>query len=502
MRRKRKENVGIDPGRGQTLQPIERDVLRTLCGELRVRPGGRIVVAVSGGGDSMALLRILHRLDASGECPLELIVAHLDHGLRDESPGEAAFVGEAARSLGLPFRQTRVDIEAAARRDGMGVEEAARNARYNFFTRVAREERASLIATGHTADDQAETVLMRLIRGAGIEGLEAIPPRRRAVSLPPVDVIRPLLAQVRGALRDYLKAVGQSWRSDPTNRIPDRLRTRVRHELLPLLETNYNPAIRRQLVRTAATMADAADWLRTELDHLVRRFENRSGHVLADVQALAKLPRIHALGVLRRLLIEAGVSADRLGRDHLERVFALTDHAPEEKSVELPDGVRVCRQEDVLTLETPGAPSPPRRWRQRTVAVPGRTTSKPGGFAVTFEIVSADDIKGVRPDETNSHGEADDSVVTELFDADRLGEVVMVRPRRPGDRWRPLGAPGRRKLKDSLIDAGVPPEARERIVVVEDAKGRIAWASPLRIADHVKITDRTRRVCRARMVFE
>lgn len=195
--------------------------------DLGVPRDASLVLAVSGGPDSMALLRGAARLVEDGERPWPLIVAHLDHALRTDSADDAAFVADAAAALGVGFEIRRTDVAALARTDGRSIEDAARQARYQFLSDVAPP--SALIATAHTADDAAETVVLNLLRGSGLAGARGIPPRRG-------NVVRPLLRERRETLRAWLDGAGIAYRLDPSNEDPAHLRNRVRHEVLPVLE--------------------------------------------------------------------------------------------------------------------------------------------------------------------------------------------------------------------------------------------------------------------------
>ena len=203
---------------------------------LEIPDDAAIILAVSGGADSMALLQGAARLVGTDARHWRLAVAHLDHALRPESAADAAFVADACAALELPFQSRRTDVAALARAEGRSIEEAAREARYRFLEETAPD--GALIATAHTADDAAETVILNLLRGSGLAGARGIPARRGRI-------VRPLLAERRSTLRELLDAAGVGYREDPSNAVPAFLRTRVRHEVLPLLEAIRPGAVER-----------------------------------------------------------------------------------------------------------------------------------------------------------------------------------------------------------------------------------------------------------------
>ena len=223
-------------------------------------PNSSGIVAISGGPDSVALAHAANRLRQQGVIG-SLHLAHLNHQLRgDESDGDEAFVGELGRAWGVPMSTHRIDIRALAG----NLEDAARRVRYEWLTETARRENAAWIATGHTADDRAETVLHHFLRGSGIAGLAGIAARRR---LDGVDLIRPLLATRRAEIVAYLKAEKQSWRTDSSNADVAFTRNRLRHELLPALERDYNPALVDVLCRTAAQASEDRKSTRLNSSH-------------------------------------------------------------------------------------------------------------------------------------------------------------------------------------------------------------------------------------------
>jgi tRNA(Ile)-lysidine synthase len=266
---------------------------------LRTPVEASLVLAVSGGADSMALLHGAAALTRDGRRGWRLTVAHLDHGLRVSSGDDAALVAEAAASVGLPAEVRRTDVAALARKTGHSLEEAGRDARYAFLEELAAE-RDALIATAHTADDAAETVLINLLRGSGLAGGRGIPARRGRV-------VRPLLGERRAELRRLLDEAGIAYRDDPSNDDPAFLRNRVRAELLPLLET-LRPGAVESLIRFARLAGDDDDLL----DALAAaELARRRG---ADGTLDWHDPPAHALGrrVLRLLLGDPAPSAERL----------------------------------------------------------------------------------------------------------------------------------------------------------------------------------------------
>ncbi len=285
------------------------------------------LVAVSGGGDSVALLHLLVRFFERK--PGHLIVAHLDHGLRRGSRADRTFVERLARRLGLPVHTERREVEAARRRDE-SPEEAARRVRRQFLQECAGRFRCDGIITGHTLDDQAETVLMRLARGAGAAGLAGIPESG-------AGFVRPLLELERAALRDWLRGHGLEWRDDPSNLDLRFDRNRIRRRLVPLLESQLNPKAARHLAHAARMLRDDADYLDRLADRRLAEASrtDRDGRPVLRVETVKALEPVIARRVALIALKRAGVDARRIGRKHVEALLELTT-PPGNREIHLP----------------------------------------------------------------------------------------------------------------------------------------------------------------------
>ena len=296
-------------------------------------PGESLVVGLSGGGDSVALLDALVTLQASRG--LRAIAAHLDHGLRPDSAADAEFCRSLCQELDVTFRSGAADVQARAARERGGIEQAARRERYAFLNSVRRETGATAIAVAHTRDDQAETLLLRLLRGAGATGLGGMRSRRGRI-------VRPLLGVSRDEVRAHLRARGLAWREDPTNSDLKRVRNRIRHELVPYLEARFNPSLRQGLARTAGLLADEAAHLQAEADALL----DAIGHTEGDAFVIARVPLGEApppVGrvAVRQALVRAG-GLSRIRAVHVDRILALArSKTPSGRRVPLPGGREV-----------------------------------------------------------------------------------------------------------------------------------------------------------------
>ena len=307
------------------------------------------VVAVSGGADSVALLAALRRLAAPAAVG-NLIVAHLNHRLRgDESEGDEAFVVAVAKRLGVRCETRRVDVAASAAARGVGLEEAAREARYEFFLDVARRYGARYVVTAHTLDDQAETVLLRVLRGSGSDGLAGIPERS-----PDGRVVRPLLAASRAQILDYATRVGLHWREDPSNRSAAYARSRLRTRWLPGLANDFNPGLLRALGRLAEAQRRDAEWMESLVEREAeKRFRSEAGAIWIEPGGWAELPEALALRLARRALRSAGIARD-VSNIHLARVVQFLRDAAPGRAIELPGHVVLARERSGFRLGARG----------------------------------------------------------------------------------------------------------------------------------------------------
>ncbi len=325
------------------LPPLVAEVDRALRDLGTPVRGETLLVALSGGPDSVALLDALASLRRRRG--FRLVAAHLDHGLRPGSAADAAYCATLCQGLDVQFREGAADVRARAARERGGLEQAARRERYAFLRRVREEEGAFAIAVAHTRDDQAETLLLRLVRGAGATGLAGMRPRAR-------DVLRPLLAVSREEVLAHLRERGLAFREDPSNADLVHRRNRVRHELIPYLEERFNPAVRASLARTASVLADEAAHVRREADSLLAAISREEdGALLLGRVALAEAPPAVARVAIRQALARAGGLA-RVGAVHVEGILRLARaKAPSGRRLPLPGGREVLFTRDEVRLE-------------------------------------------------------------------------------------------------------------------------------------------------------
>ncbi len=456
-------------------------VLRFVRDRGAVHDGERVLVAVSGGPDSTALLLILARL--RDRLPMELAVAHFDHMLRSrrEAAGDETFVRALAGSLALPAVCGRGSVAARVRRAGESVEEAARHLRYAFLAREARHLGCTVVALGHTRDDQAESVLLHLLRGSGLDGLAGMRPRSSWPLGRGPDAARPLLGLTRANSERYCREAGVEPRQDPTNELLIATRNRVRLELMPRLR-EFNPRVGEALARLADAVAADADYLDRAAGAAFRRLVRRKeGGLVFPQRELAALPQALAA---RLLLRASGRLAAGTGDLEAVHVRAILEALGKRRArVSLPHGITVVVDAQTLLIvreeAPPAAPIP-----DTPLAVPGRT-NVPGWTIEADEIPPPAAPARVGPYEA-------------YLDADAVGDRLTVRSRRPGDRLRPLGLGGEKKVQDLLVDAKVPQRERDRVPIVCASWG-IAWVVGHRIAERAALGPSSRRAVRLRV---
>ena len=444
--------------------------------------GARLVAAVSGGPDSLALLHALHCLRDSHS--LSLSVAHVDHGLRTTSAQDADFVRERAAALGLPCIVIAVDVPR--RPDGSFSEAAARDARYRALTSVAAQTGAAVIATGHTADDQAETVLLHAVRGAGLAGLRAM----SILSDAPIDdgvgirLFRPLLALHRTETQAYCRELGLSPLQDETNddvRIPRNL---VRLKVVPLLE-RLNPQAVAALARLADNAGGALDFMEAALDaEWPAMALATDGAVWLDRERFRAMhPALQGLAV-RRAHRQARGTIGTLDAVHVEDALRLAS-GPSGKEAALPGGVRMEVRHGELVFHPPGG-------RPQLLPFEGeRQLSVPGFTSIQDWRVEAEYVP--MPESLQSPR------FTAHLDADSLGGQLSMRARRPGDRFQPLGMErGSKKLQDYFVDAQVPRQERDSVPLLVSPRG-VVWVAGHGIAHWARVTPDTRIVLRVEL---
>jgi tRNA(Ile)-lysidine synthase len=423
--------------------PLFAALRRTLVAWGAPSAGETVVVAVSGGADSVALADAM--VTASRVIGFEVVLAHLDHQLRPESSADAAFCVDLGRQLGVPVRVGRADVRARMARDHAGLEDAARRERYAFLQTTRDGVGARFIALGHTRDDQAETFMLRLLRGAGADGLASMRPRSGSL-------LRPLLTLSRHDVLTHLGVRGLSWREDPTNADVTLLRNRVRHELLPYLETRFNPEVREALARAAELLAEDAGALDARLSaRLVELVRQEGASWIVPLPAIASAPLGEARRLLRGLVERAG-GLRGVSAQHIEAVRALCEKpSASGHHVPLPGRRQALVNFGELRIGPTAAPAPV---YELPLSVPGRV-DLPGGLTVCA-------ARGEGPLQVSP-----DVAVIPAPDA-----ALVVRTRRPGDRVQ--DGPRDMSLKRFLMHHRIPTTERAAMALVASGP-RVLW---------------------------
>jgi tRNA(Ile)-lysidine synthase len=440
---------------------------RTIRRRELLGPGARVAIAVSGGADSVAMLWVMR--DLAHHAAWEIAgVIHVNHGLRgEESDADERFCLDLARRAGVPIVVKTIDVKARARERRQSIETVARVERYACFEQAALELGATHVATGHTRDDQAETVLLRLLRGAGSRGLSAIRPKRGIY-------VRPLIDAPRAHVRADLTARGQASREDSSNTDVAIPRNRLRQTLLPIISADWPGGVA-ALARFAELAADDEQFL-TETAREVSSAVTLpavNGVQQIDGRGLNQLPAALARRIVRQALESAGGTASF--RD-VEAVRALARSRKASAHLDL-EGVEVEKQNAVVRFGREA-------WTGATGAfeysltVPGVVTVAETGATIRASFKRGPDVRPIL-------GEPESVAVLQ---AEAVTLPLTVRSRRPGDRLRPFGSPGSRKLQDVFVDRKVPGIARDRVPLVVDHSGRIVWVVGHAIADECRVT--------------
>jgi len=451
-----------------------------------LRAGDGVVVAVSGGPDSVALLAVLRDLAARPDRAYRLTVAHLNHRLRDEADRDAAFVADLARRWRLPCISDSRDVRALAVAGALSIETAARQARYEFLAAAAESCTAAAVAVGHHADDNVETVLDRIIRGTHLRGLAGIPACRTLTA--GVRLVRPLLELTRRQIEGFCHARGLAWRTDATNAQTAFRRNFIRHELLPLLAGKLNQRAAEAILRLAAAAEQVEDYMSARGDEAFAaacRRDDGETIVLGAAALAGRHPALRAYA-LRAAMEKLGCPLRKLTAGHLAPLSGAAPAAVRE----LPGGIAARVSGDEIILVRRAGPPPADDGWQVELACPGRTVL-PDGRAVLCQVGPLDRAA------FEAHRAAAPGGV-EMLDADAVRPPLLCRPRRQGDAFVPLGCPGRQTVSDFLTNARLPPRERRGVLCVLDAAG-VVYLAPLRIAERAKVTPATSRVLRVEL---
>ena len=453
---------------------LSSKVIRTIERYRMVHPGDRVLVGLSGGADSVALTELL--LELKPRLGITLVLAHLNHGLRAEAEEDEAFCRSLSERLSLPFASGRADVAERARKSKRSIEDEGRNARYQFLEAQAAQFGAQRIAVGHTLDDQAETFLLRLLRGSGSRGLGAIHPVKDG------GIVRPLIEVRRREIESYLEERSASFREDASNADPRFTRNRIRHQELPRLSSAYNPRLVETLARSASLLRDEEEWMEAETRDAFDSVAAVSGdEIRLDQKALSR----HPLALRRRLIrvaIERLRGLGNVSHRHIEDVLALAEESQSGRELYLP-GLVVELSFDQMRFRI-GSTARARKARERGYNGFEYRLSIPAQVRIP-ECLGTLSARIAEPNRELPNRELDGpppfgNAVIVGFDG-RLPEL-KVRSPRPGDRFHPLGAPGSKSLSRYLMGRKVSRDSRSRVPLVvrgasslDDSGEEILW---------------------------
>jgi len=476
--------------RRELSDPLIRAVAAHVDATKLIAPGAGVVVGVSGGADSVALLAVLHDLSNDPKRGYLVSIVHLNHGLRSDAGADAAWVADLARRWSIPCICERRDVGSAARKRGQGIEEAARSLRYEFFAEAAAQVGAGYVAVGHHADDQVETVLHRIVRGTHLRGLRGMA-ATRPLGGSGLRLIRPFLPCRRRDIEAFLTRQGMQWRSDHTNADTAYRRNLIRHEVLPLLREKLNPRADEAILR----LAEAAGEVQALVDHLAEEtlaeaVEARDRHSIAlHTEAMTDRPRVLQMACLRTALERIGAPLRTVGAETLARLCDLICSGHPE-ALDLPGGFRARIHDGRLVIGEAAPPTieaAPPDTEEMPLVCPGRSVLW-DGREIHCETMRFDAEAFASHCRTHRPG-------TEMIDADKVVGALQCRPRRQGDALVPLGAPGSQSVSDFLTNRKLPPEARREVFCISDEMG-IVYVAPLQIANRVRLSERSQRVLR------
>lgn len=447
--------------------------------------GETVVVAVSGGSDSIALLNVLAML--SEEYKLNLVVAHINHGLRENAAREDKFVRRIAAEMGVVFECKSVDIRSLKKVTGKCIEEISREVRYDFLNDVAKKHGAQKIALGHNNNDQTETVLMNFLRGSGPTGLKGMLPARDSV------YIRPLLCVTRNEIISFLEFHGLPFVTDESNTNPAYLRNRIRHSLIPELKARYNPRLEESMKSMAEIMRAEDDYMKSVTSKVLSEWGTAAhGEISISIPNLVKYHQAIQRRIMKHVLEGLTKNSQGIGQTHVKAALNLVYSDHPGAYVNLPCNIEVRREYNVLIIFKKEKSEKEIIKNRRNdlryeVTLPGSVKMTELGKTMIFEFVEG-------PIDMKSNGGK-----IAFMDYDRISLPLVIRTVRPGDRIQPLGMKGTKKIKSVFIDEKIPLRHRKCIPLLLDQEA-VLWIAGLRLSERVKITEKTRHILKVEFV--
>lgn len=452
-------------------------VKRTIDRHHLLEKGDRLIVGVSAGVDSMVLLHLLNAFRETFD--LSFIIAHVNHGFRPEaSEREAELVQKESDRFGFPFEYGQFNVKEYQKLRGFSPQEAARKIRFHFFHDLLIKHQAQKIALGHNAEDQMETVLLRLIRGSGLQGLKGILPIREG------KVIRPLLEVWRREIQSFAIERKISFLFDSSNLKEDYLRNRIRLTLVPLIEREYQPNFKEILLRTSNILREENDYLEKGAEEAYQTITQEKRDTLSfKFSAYQTLHQAIQWRVIKKIverIYDRGMVMEDGGWAEVNKIYKKLLQPSPSFHLELPHEVFVEKRYDIVLMGKGGVSAPPPF--EVELLSPGRTFIEEIGKEVVIEETNRDKFRNLNEPSSIA-----------LMDYESLQFPLKMRNFRPGDRFHPLGVKGTQKLKDFFIDHKVPKFERPKVPLLISGE-MIAWIVGHRIDERVKVTERTKKV--------
>ena len=464
---------------------LEEKILQTIKKFDMLSFNDRVLIGVSGGPDSVTLLNVL--LSFKKKYNLSFFIAHLDHMLRgEESDKDVNFVKNLAQELGLYCEVKSCNLKKIAQKEHLTLEEAAREYRYKFYLETAKKIKANKIALGHNADDQAETILMRFLRGSGLEGLMGIPPVRD-------KIIRPLIECSREEIEEYCQEHKIGYRIDSSNKEVIYFRNKIRLELLPLLSKDYNKNIKDITLRLRNIVSEVSAYLDQETEFFFKKVAKRENleKVIIDLKKFTSLHPALKRRIIRKSIKVVKGDLYSISFKHNSEILKLTEYQLGEKEIYLPDDIRVNKIYNKIIIYKKRISKNqieeiPATW-EYNILIPGKTEIKSLNIEVEIKILDSADIK---PSLYLKRKKSK----REFIDYNKVKLPFKLRNRRSGDKFCPLKMKGFKKVKDFFIDNKIPKSHRDLIPLLVDGEDKIIWIVGMRLDNRVKVDSNTKKV--------
>ncbi|MBN1124351.1 MAG: tRNA lysidine(34) synthetase TilS [Sedimentisphaerales bacterium] len=466
------------------VESLEQTVIRFLHTELRLSKDDSILLAVSGGADSVALLHIMHRLAETGQLQCSLVVAHVNHNLRCDAALDQKFVQGQARQYEWPFLHRSIDVRGNSLKHKLSVETAARQLRLNALVEMARQADCSIVSTGHHADDNVETLLHRMLRGTGFRGLGGIELSKQFHAYPEITFIRPLLSIKREQILAYCRTKNVSWREDFTNQQITFTRNRIRHSLIPMLCQEFGPGI----LNGISTLSNHCRSLQQRIEH---ETDHTWPHIVITIESnkiclsrvdFVLLPLPIQVEIIHRALTILDIGLREITQKHYLAMLSMIQH-PRGK-MEVPGHCGVTCSDSILIFEKTPFQTVFNEFQSVTLSIPGITIF--GTWEIEATLLKRNGV------DLDHFIKCKDSFV-EWLDAESLCGSLAVRNRTSGDRFCPLGLSGDKKIGKFLASGGITLTERKKAFVIIDARG-IVWVAPFRIDQRCRVKPYTKTI--------